>query len=192
MREKYQHIYLDMSAAIAGLEDLELPEIKLVEKRFALCFAGWETVKRHTKAFDTEFEEIDFFRNIKPSFTGQIDYCKILGEAILFSPTNSSLLWSYWNNELGRYARFRDHHRPFAEYYESGSRENDPQYFLTRYYKPGKEQQVNIYDMDTAFCTPADHLVASLHALDLYKEYVSAKLRQLAQDFKRDANTEIN
>ena len=181
-----------MSAAIAGLEDSDLPEIKLVEKRFAICFAGWETVKKHTNAFSTEYEEIDFFRNIKPCFTGQIEYCKTLGEAILLSPANTSLLWSYWNNELGRYARFRDHNRSFTEYYESGRCENDPEYFLARHYKPGKEQRVNVYDMDVAFCTPADHLVASLHALELYKVYVSVKLRQLAHGFKRDTNTGFN
>jgi hypothetical protein len=181
-----------MTAAIAGLEALDLPEIRLVEKKFFLCFACWETVKTYAKNFGTEFEEIDFFRNVKPSFTGQIEYYKILGEAILHSPTNAFLRWSYWNNELGRYARFRDYHRPFAEYYESGSRENDPQYFLTRHYKPEKEQPIKIYDTDAAYRTPADHLVASLHALDLYKAYVAGKLLKLAENFKRDSNKGIN
>jgi hypothetical protein len=180
-----------MMAAIAGMEMLDLPEITLIEKKFILCFTSWETVKEYTKKFGTEFEEIDFFRNIKPCFTGQIEYYKTLNEAISLSPVNPGLLWSYWNNELGRYTRFRDRYSSFVAYYESGNREQDPQYFLTRHYKPEKER-VNFYDTNTAWCTAGDPLVALLHAMNLYKEYVAGKLRGFSADFKRDANTGIN
>lgn len=191
MKEDVRRIYLKLMAAIAEIENLNLPESTLIEKKFVLCFKSWETVKTRENKFVTEFEEIDFFRNTKPLFTSLIEYCKILNEAQIFSPADPSLKWAYWNKELGRYARFCDRHKEFVAYYESGSREKDGLYFLTRNYNSQKDEE-KIYDTDTAFCTNGDHMVASLHALSLYKEYVGGMLRKLMQGVTPGANTDNN
>jgi hypothetical protein len=192
MKKEVRRIYLEMMAEITSTAKLSLPEIVGIEKNFLDCFLAWERVKMLGKKFDTDQEEIDFFRNIKPSFTSVIEYYNVLNEALLYAPANATLNWAYWNKELGRYKRFCDRHKAFIDYYESGSWRNDPEYFLTRNFLPPKEGPIKIYDADIAWCTNGDHLVASLHTLNLYKIYVAGLLRKLSQHITSGTNPEIN
>ena len=192
MKEKVRRIYLEMMAEITNTATLSLPEITGIEMNFLVCFRAWENVKILGRKFDNEQEEIDFFRNTKPSFTSLIEYYNLLNEALLYSPTDPSLKWAYWNNELGRYGRFSNRHKTFIDYYESGSWKNDPEYFLTRYFVPKKEEPVRVYDTDNAWCTNGDSLVASLHALSLYNGYVSGMLRKLLQDITSGTDPDTN
>jgi hypothetical protein len=181
-----------MMAEITGTAKLSLPENTGVERNFLVCLLAWEHVKMLGRNFDRDQEEIDFFRNTKPSFTSRIEYYNLLNEAILYSPANPSLKWAYWNNELGRYGRFSNRYKTFIDYYESGSWKNDPEYFLTRCFVPEKEGPVRIYDTDNAWCTNGDSLVASLHALSLYKEYVTGMIRKLSQHITSGTDQETN
>lgn len=179
LREPYDIIYNYLLETLEQNEAAGWPEPVLVEKNFIACFDCWGKVKNHKKDFETDEEEIEFFRHIKPAFTKFIEYYRILNEALLFVPDHEDLQWPYWNNELGRYMRFRNRHQHFVQYYEDGLRENDALYFLTKHYKPSTEIQVNVYDTDESYCTMGDPLVCSLGALSIYQDYVSRKLRTM-------------
>jgi hypothetical protein len=135
--------------------------------------------KKRNEKFETDGEEIDFFRNVKPAFTRFIEYYRILNEALLFMPPNEPLQWPYWNNELGRYSRFRNKHVIFTRQYEGNRREKDEMYFLTRNYVVSTAIPMNVYDTDSSFCTLGDPLVSSLLALSMYRNYVNARLKTM-------------
>lgn len=179
MKVEVREIYLNMISAITQADELNLPEMALAEKKLLICFFGWEGVKALGQQFSTDHEEIGFFRNTKPAFTCLIDYYSLVKESLLHAPADPLLKWTYWNKELGRYARFCDRHKAFLDYYESGEHHNDRQYFLTSYYVPRENAPIGIYDMDSAWCTNGDSLVSRLKALIHYREFVTGNIKKL-------------
>src|SRR5689334_9574083 len=132
MNQKYQLLYSDMQKDIARCEGLDLPEGEWVTACFWIAHSYWERLKKNidpTK-FDSEKDEIDFFRNVKPQFTSHIEYYTIVSEALICVPQKREDAIVYWKGEANRFKRFCERNDDFLRYYESGKRFKDSLYFL--------------------------------------------------------------
>lgn len=155
----------------------------MVESCFWIASKYWELLKKNIDKsfFEYEGKEINFFRNIKPKFTSQIQFYTMLAEVMLFVPEESDLQLLFWKNEQKRYRRFCERNKEFVEYYESRSFYLDSIYFIR--VKPDwvPPQQLASYDSDKKFCSSHDHLVRGLLAHKLYFEYVKEKLSLISK-----------
>ena len=176
--QKYELLYQDMLTDISHQMQLKLPETKLAESCFWIGVNYWEKLKVVTHGFRDEATEINFFRNIKPQFTGYIEYFTILSEALLFVPEEKVEFIFYWEEQGRRYKRFYNKHEKFIRYYENGNHYMDDIYFLRSSAGARLEQtpKATIYDMDIKFRTSHDHLLRSYLANKLFYDYVRKKL----------------
>jgi hypothetical protein len=185
MNEKYQPLYSEMLKDIERCLQLELPEKENAESCFWIANKYWEKLKEviKNKVFKDESEEIDFFRNVKPQFTCNIEYFILLSEALLFIPEERPLAVSYWEEEMRRFKRFCDKYDEFIKYYESDKHYNDSMYFLR---KSGEDLKfvptAPVYDVDVAYCTSHDQSVRSYLAHKKYYEFARQRREILLKE----------
>lgn len=96
-------------------------------------------------------------------------------------PEDKETAIRYWKEEAGRYQRFQKRHADFIQYYDSGCRERDAEYFLLRNNRMDTKPQERLYE-DEDCRSSHDHLVRGLLASRMYQEYVEEKLKQLSND----------
>jgi len=147
---------------------------------FWIAWDFWKKLKMITPvdSLSDEKAAIEFFRNTKPAFTSQIQYFTMLSEVQLFVPEDDDEKELYWTGELGRYRRFCNKNLEFVEYYHSGKKDMDRQYFTRLTSEPIAEARMR-YDADIIYCSLKDHIVRALLAQKMYHEYVTTQLQLL-------------
>ncbi len=135
-----------------------------------------DLVREHD--FFGDCEEIEFFKNVKPEFTGYIEYFVLLSESLMFVPTDFESQKKYWTDEAKRFNRFYIKHKAFIQYYEDGNSNLDTLYFLRRNYYLQNNQPL-IYDIEKEFSTTYDMLVGNYLAHKKYFDFVNERLRKL-------------
>jgi hypothetical protein len=182
MKEEIETIYQEMMNAIA--ECMKATKIDMIATCFWTACKYWGKLKNITDRnfFENAANEIDFFRNIKPRFTAQIQYFTILEEVLMFLPKTALMQIEYWKEEQKRYWRFCQKHREFVNYYESLSVYLDSVYFVRVSMDWVPAHQPVSYDMDKNFCSSHDHLVRGLLAHKMYNEYVKEKLNLIKNE----------
>ncbi|HVT84905.1 MAG TPA: RteC domain-containing protein [Chitinophagaceae bacterium] len=178
MNQRYEQSYKEMLAEVSKCLRDHLPETEIVAACFWAAKNHWLDLKKEIKQvpFNSEEEEIDFFRNIKPKFTAEIQYYTIVSEALLFVPAKKEDQVLFWEKESERYKWFRDKHKEFIEYFEEDLHHLDGIWF-TRVRDVGVLQDLITYDADIDFCSTHDHLLRSLWAHKRYHEYAQNKLK---------------
>ncbi|MGG9963606.1 RteC domain-containing protein [Ferruginibacter sp. SUN106] len=174
-------LYTQMQEDINGLLMHCKCETSMIEGCFNIVIRYWSKIKKclETHLFSNETEEIYFFKNIKPLFTGAIEYYTLHYQAILFKPSNdTNALVAYWMHELKRVEKFYARHKEFYQYYSSGQCHMDDIYF-TRASNTSKEFCNKRTDVNTT--TSHDHIVACIIAYQKYYKYVEAELEILLQ-----------
>jgi hypothetical protein len=124
--------------------------------------------------FASTEEEIQFFKWVKPKFTCEIEYFRLLYHAELFLPEDEKDWTGFWKREAERLSRFITENREFWEYIKRDFVDNDAQYFT--WAKTDRQDSEVIVQRGEVVSTH-DHLVASLLALEKYNEYVRRKLQ---------------
>lgn len=177
---KIDQAYYAMMAAIKAKSD-QPNKTDMVESCYWIACKYWELVKTNFdySIFESEKTEIDFFRNIKPKFTSQIQYFTILAEVLMFVPDEPEKQALFWKEELGKLFRFCERNKQFVEYYESKAVYLDMIYFVKAPADWKQRQPLVFYDADTNFCSTHDHLVRQLLALRMYHDFVRSKLDEL-------------
>jgi len=152
-------------------------ELLRIETAIMITRKHCEKIKHElfSHPFCSDEQEIDFFRNIQPNFTGRLCYYTILYEAHVSLPVKESEINYFWHNEQKRFYRFRDRNLAYIEYLESGNTNEDDKYFLMRMNRQPQPLHSRLYGLDPQFCTALDHLVSAHFAEKLYYYYVSAK-----------------
>jgi hypothetical protein len=119
MKPEYEPLYQDMLQDIERCLQLELPEKERIENCFWIAINYWEKLKDAVKCkgFKGEKDEIDFFRNVKPHFTSEIDYYVLLSEGLLFVPKLRESAIEYWADESRRFKRICDNNNEIVSYY---------------------------------------------------------------------------
>jgi len=180
MKQQFQFIYRQMQADVDKCRQQSQSELERIECCFRTADDFWlrmrDALSDHV--FKNEAEEIDFFKNVKPLFTSQIELYTLIYQGMLFKPDADTIkIESFWESESGRLHRFCESKEAFIQYYKSGDTSLDRQYFLRDNNHPAPAPK--IYDKNANFSTSHDGLVAALLAQEMYHEYTRAKLKEL-------------
>lgn len=118
--------------------------------------------------FPTIEEEIHFYRNVRPMFTSELNYYRMLYHAQLFmyAEKDPVRIQEFWSRESLRLEKFIQENLPFYQYFQSGRTDQDKTYF-TLHHQPDK-------CVDT---TKFDPLVSQLLSLQRYHAYVICQSR---------------
>jgi len=173
-----------MQADVCKCRQQETPELQWVECCFRAAAGFWLHLREALENyhFNSEEEEIDFFKNVKPLFTSQIEFYTLIYQGILFKPEGDPIkIESFWENESARLGRFRENKQAFVRYYKSGDTSLDKLYFLRNSNTARNGIVSKIYDKNANLSTSHDGLVAALIAHEMYYEYTRAKLTDLGR-----------
>lgn len=176
MNEKIQLLYRQMLTDLERCWQAELTDLEKIEKCFRIAIKCWYRLRDEFagKAFATKEAEIDFFKNIKPLFTGRIEFYTIAYKSILFKPEENPRLKAFWKEELKRLQLFRKNNEEFIDYYKSGDTSLDEQYFV----RIKEEAPHNLQEVGAELRSSHDYLVSAIHAQDLYHKYVLEQTKE--------------
>ncbi len=184
MKHQFQYLYRQMQDDVCKCRQQQFPELQWVECCFRSAAGFWLHLREALANyhFKSEEEEIDFFKNVKPLFTSQIEFYTLIYQGILFKPEEDPVkIESFWESESARLNRFRENKEAFVRYYKSGDTSLDKLYFLRNNNTPRNAVVSKIYDKNANLSTSHDWLVAALMAQEMYHEYTRAKLKELGQ-----------
>ncbi|HMU44471.1 MAG TPA: RteC domain-containing protein [Ignavibacteriaceae bacterium] len=184
MQSGLEQLYDEMLTAISDKQK-QPNKTDLVESCFWIASKYWGMVKKSIDDifFTSQVNEINFFRNLKPKFTSQIQYYSMIAEVSLFVPENAEIQMEFWRDELKRYRRFCDRNKDFVQYYESKAVYLDSIYFVRVGLDWVPPVQPVTYDADKKFCSSHDHLVRGLLAHQMYHAFVQEKLLLVKSEF---------
>lgn len=187
MNEQYEQLYKEMIEEINWCQQVQMSEPEVVTSCFWIAKNYWDKLKKLIKEnpLKNEVQEINFFKDLKPKFTAEIQYFAILSEALLFVPTDKEDQLCFWQREADRYQWFCDKNREFTDYYESGADHLDSIFFTKMNINVAPLQPLVSYDSDREFCSGQDHLVRSLLAHKMYWRYCREKLEMLTDTKNR-------
>ncbi len=139
--------------------------------------------------FESEAEEIHFFKYQKPTLLGRLIYFYEILHIESQRPIDNDTLDDYYEKRQEELKIFFDRHVAFFQYYRSGSTHMDGFYFLR-----DKQQMVIDLDMcsfndDIEFSTGYDNLVAKVIAMEMLYAFLS--FRRTCLQYGREG-TEIN
>ncbi len=177
---KIEKLYREMMAAInANNRVVNNPEE--VENCLSIVCNYWSQLKTIIMVanFESEENEIHFFKNLKPKFTSQIQFYTLLTDILLFVPEEKNQQILFWQEELKRLPQYRELNKDFVDYYESNAVHLDKLYF-SKLTKDRFADWIPIsYDWDINFCSSHDHLVRGLLCHSMYYNYAKLKLEEL-------------
>jgi hypothetical protein len=131
-------------------------------------------IKLVSSGFESNKEEIHFFRNIKPLFISGIEYFNLVYRLEVFKPAGDRELEAFLQNERQRLHNFTESIKEFYQYYKSGQTDRDEIYFL-RSANTNKNPSVHKPYLDIAASTSHDYLVSYILALEKYDDYIRSK-----------------
>ncbi len=134
--------------------------------------------------FATRPEEIVFFKEVKPLFSGSLIYWNRRFHMDLQRPVGGrGIIRKYWKKRLHDLSRFFREHTGFYEYLRAGDTRMDELYFLrTR----ADEQESRVFpDLNPRFTTPKGHLPGKILACDRLEQYILRLLNAGKQEAAR-------
>jgi hypothetical protein len=179
MRQYCKKLCRQMQAELTRCND---GDICCFEKNIECCFGVanryWSRVqeKLRQNGFKSEEAEIEFFKVIKPKFTSEIEYYSLVYHCLIFQPSDLLKAVQFLGKELKRWVKFEEENRSFIECFRSVGCELNRFYFLRKYYTCTNELEISLYDADLDVVTNGDPLVATMMALERYKEFVKERL----------------
>ena len=185
MKELYQAHYEKMLAEMEQCNQRFPAEKEQIECCFQSCERNWNTLQQllDTFRFDSEQEEIWFFKEIKPRFTALLEYYTLVYKANLFLPdSNEDDIHNFWKKELRFTARFFADNQAFYDYYKAGHTDLDELYFVRANNDPTQVLPNKTYNINPLATTTHDHLIASFIAREKYEQYVRGKIGGLPSE----------
>ena len=131
-------------------------------------------------SFKDDFEEIYFFKEIKPQLFSQLVYHNKIYNIEMRMPTGSiNDRKRYLERIQNRIKYFFDMNLDFYQYYRSGNTHLDRVYFLRG--KPDVQLLLDsfYYERDTGFSTCYDFKVTKILANEMLSVYINSKLSEL-------------
>jgi hypothetical protein len=118
--------------------------------------------------FGSPADEIEFYKELKPKFIASIQYYNLVYHAVLFKPSEHSVMKEFWIKEGARMNKFVLDNAAYYNYYKSGSADRDEDLFLNATADSKGEKQL-FYD----------EWIGHFLALERYNEYVMKQLAAL-------------
>jgi hypothetical protein len=179
MKTNYLELYAELVREVNNILAKDLPESEKMELCFRCCIEYWNGLKLKIKleGFTSDEDEIHFFKNIKPRFTGEIEYYTQRYHAILFLPADKELQLSFWEGELGRLNKFFGSYHEFFTYIENKKTDRDEKYFLRRNSDGSNIAHANVFDMDQQTATSHDWLLTNMIGYEKYEKFILEEKR---------------
>lgn len=134
------------------------------------------------KGFDSIFDEIIFFKRVKPEILGQLMFYNKVVKIEAYSPINSELTEPYYTEQIKLLSKEYKKHvasSDFYSYYRTGRSDKDEYYFRLGNINYFDGVDSFFFEVDREFSTYYDYKVAQIKAYDLYHSYLSGKFNRL-------------
>jgi hypothetical protein len=167
----------ELAAMKNKLRDIEVESDNVLQQAHRSCelVAGYierlkELVISHD--FDSEEEEIDFFKNIRPAFVSEHIYFRELYKTEDLLPINDRPVQiAYYQRILGGIQLFFERHKVLYNYYRTASTKHDRLYFL-------RSSQISMdtdyaLDLDNVITAPDSWRLSKILAYVRLKDYLS-------------------
>lgn len=157
---------------------LETDERKWIEQTFGLAMKTWLEIEEMTSnyGFLNREEEIYFYKNLKPGFTGLIEYFTLLYKSVVFQPDDPMKRAAYWKHELKNCMELVSIYRSACQYYEQQQCNTDI-FFLKQ-----NNQQPLLFGLNVSWTNFTDtsysYLRGRLIAMEKYEKYIQLKLTE--------------
>ncbi len=130
--------------------------------------------------FESQEEEILFFKELKPQIYGQLlFYVRLYKIEEKRSGSNKISENIYITHELNRLNQTFTNSLDFYKYYRSGDTSSDYKYFLRKEYDWVLDKDPLSFEKDYNFSTSYDYEVANIIANDLLRVYLISQLKVL-------------
>jgi hypothetical protein len=180
MNEKFQELYERLDNEMLAIQRSGLSEQEKTEACFKGCLDYLPLLKEviQHNPFACDREEIDFFKYIKPQFTGQLEFYTQVYQYQLFCPVSDPVqAVQFRAKELRRIERFREMHAEFIRYYTSGATSRDAVFFLRRYYEEPVVPCTKVFDIDPEMSSSYDWILTQLVGYGLYEQFLGERAR---------------
>jgi hypothetical protein len=149
------------------------PFERAVECAFSSLKTSWNQLKQivSINEFESEEEEIQFFKVLKPKLIAELEYYGLVYHSILFCPPDAEQKLLFWQREADRLQEFKILYAEFYHYYTSGSTHYDACYFKRKKVHPHSSEH-----SESKAKTTHDHLVSKLLAFEKYAQYALSNL----------------
>jgi hypothetical protein len=149
-------------------------ERKWIEWSFGLTMKTWVDIEKMAAdhRFSDQDEEIDFYKTMKPAFTGLIEYFTLLYKFVVFQPDDPEERSPYWEAELSNCW-------DSIVLYESGCLYYEKQEDRHKHFLQQNNQQPLIFGLSLSqfnyTATSYSYLLGRLHAMNRYLKYLQAQ-----------------
>jgi RteC protein len=172
----------------------DISYIKIVENSVFICeeyhFKLKEFIKSNT--FQSNQEEIDFFKTIKPKFTSKLYYFISVFNLELQRPSTSQEIQKiYLQEQLGKIKTFKDANTETYKYFKSNATFLDEKCFLRNKRDLRFFLDPIVYQFDANFSTSHDHKIAMILAYDELELYILKELDKLEENYKDKENLKV-
>lgn len=154
-------------------------QVKKCENAIGIILKSIDVIKKFISKsnFQTDYEEIIFFKEIKPQFTSKLIFYNMIYKIEMKKPNGGNrILKKYYLNELLKLKAFFDNELEFYQYYRSGSTYLDYKYFQRGKFDIKLALDSYYFEADTTFSTSHDFKVAKILANDLIQLYLENQL----------------
>lgn len=156
--------------------------LKLAEKAIESISSTLGKIKNLVieASFQTQDDEIDFFKNTKPKILSKLIYYSSIYKIETKKPNGGEkIIRKYFNNELFKLKIFFDNNLEFYRYHRTGSTFLDNKFFVRGKHDLKLNIETNYFDADHRFTTSHDNNIAKIMANDLIKVYLEDELTKL-------------
>jgi hypothetical protein len=178
LKQQFQTINLETTNTIKQTELCIKVTIKTIEK-LKTFFNNYN--------FKNRFEEIEFFKNIKPVFAAKLIYFNEIYNIEIAKPSGSKkAIKKHYNNHLQKLKLFHKENIEFYKYYRAGNDSLDRKYFLRGKHDIKLTLDSFYFQSDYSFATSHDYKVAKIIANDEIQSFLNANLKSLKQPISTD------
>jgi len=168
----------------AKIEQIERAEISTMTKSLEasrILKNAYNQLKEFTLSytFQSEEEEILFFKEIKPRLCFRLIYYRKLYNIEMDRPTGTDRQKEYLSGILNDINRYNHKRLDFIRYYRSGSSSLDSLYFLRLQADTEQYMETFSHEFDPNFSTNCDFKVAKILANDMLSDYIESEIETL-------------
>lgn len=142
--------------------------------------------------FENKFEEINFFKNIKPKFLSKLIYHKQIFEIQSRLPVGLADINSYYFKHLNKINNYFEDNKDFLIYYRANSTLLDEIYFTRKDPSVWFWLNSDEYDNDYSFTTIYDNILSKILAYEDISEFIMQSLNKLGKTCGTDIKHNIN
>lgn len=175
-------LFKEMEKKLSEIEVLNERDVQVSTHYLSILFQFISRLKEFTSKykFVSQFEEINFFKNIKPKFLSKLIYYQRLFAIQSRLPVGTSEdIKNYYLDEIRKIRAWFHSNVEFLIYYQSYARSLDEIYFIRK--EPDSWLLLNFeeYETDLSFTTIYDHKVSKIIAYKLLSEYIKTVIEKI-------------